>query len=312
MLALVTVDTPLDITDGDVSSLEALARARGLDGQVSLREAILAANNTPGQDAVQFHPSLSGVRVELTRTGANDDSGTRGDLDITDDMIISGSGQANTLVVATGLGDRVFHVQPGATVEIVGASISGGSVAGYGGGILVDGGSLTLRDSIVNTNAATNGAGIAVLSTTGNASLQVSDSRISGNLATQQGGGVGAFANQNGRSASITVLGSSVDNNMAQAGAGITSVASAGGKSIVAIEASTIADNEAQAPDGRGGGLFQSAVTGSGNHAIADLTISNSTISGNSSSSNGGGMFNEAIDSQEPGDRKSPQCNRDR
>jgi parallel beta-helix repeat protein len=42
----ITVDTTADVADGDTSSITALINDRGLDGKISLREAITAANNT--------------------------------------------------------------------------------------------------------------------------------------------------------------------------------------------------------------------------------------------------------------------------
>jgi hypothetical protein len=44
---LIVVDTVTDVNDGDVTSLANLYFNRGNDGKISLREAILAANNTP-------------------------------------------------------------------------------------------------------------------------------------------------------------------------------------------------------------------------------------------------------------------------
>src|SRR5213592_3618854 len=38
------------------------------DGQVSLREAVIAANNTPGAKSITFAPSLSGTTIVLTRS----------------------------------------------------------------------------------------------------------------------------------------------------------------------------------------------------------------------------------------------------
>lgn len=46
-VAALTVDTTADVVDGDVSSIAALEADRGGDGFISLREAILATNNTP-------------------------------------------------------------------------------------------------------------------------------------------------------------------------------------------------------------------------------------------------------------------------
>jgi CSLREA domain-containing protein len=54
----ISVDTTADINDGDTSSIEALYSNKGADGFVSLREAILAANNTPNgvlRDQIYFN-----------------------------------------------------------------------------------------------------------------------------------------------------------------------------------------------------------------------------------------------------------------
>ena len=60
--SVVTVDTTADVADGDVSSIDALLANRGADGQISLREAIQATNNTPnvgGLDLIRFAISES-------------------------------------------------------------------------------------------------------------------------------------------------------------------------------------------------------------------------------------------------------------
>jgi VCBS repeat-containing protein len=66
VLSVVTVDTALDIQDGDTSSLAALMRNKGTDGKISLREAILAtnasANGIGGADQIEFNLSGSGVQ----------------------------------------------------------------------------------------------------------------------------------------------------------------------------------------------------------------------------------------------------------
>lgn len=51
---LAVVDTTGDVTDGDTSSLNALYVNRGADGKISLREAIIAANNTASADTINF------------------------------------------------------------------------------------------------------------------------------------------------------------------------------------------------------------------------------------------------------------------
>ncbi len=66
----IVVDTDVDAADGDTSSIAALTASRGADGLVSLREAIIAANNTPNsvlsQDHISFNltgPTTAGMHV---------------------------------------------------------------------------------------------------------------------------------------------------------------------------------------------------------------------------------------------------------
>ena len=63
----ITVDTVSDTVDGNTSSLWALLNNPGVDGRISLREAILAANNTAGQtNHIHFNipePLINGVHT---------------------------------------------------------------------------------------------------------------------------------------------------------------------------------------------------------------------------------------------------------
>jgi trimeric autotransporter adhesin len=66
----VVVDTTSDVADGNTSSIAALTSNRGADGVISLREAILAANNTPNAainapDKIEFN--LQGTAVNEMR-----------------------------------------------------------------------------------------------------------------------------------------------------------------------------------------------------------------------------------------------------
>ena len=69
MLAIVTVDTELDVVDAG-------------DGLTSLREAISAANGMMDSDVIEFDSSLAGKTIQLTQ----------GELQITDGLTISGLG----------------------------------------------------------------------------------------------------------------------------------------------------------------------------------------------------------------------------
>jgi hypothetical protein len=56
-------DPPFDPTG--LCGAGTLADLPGADGQISLREAVIAANNTPGAKIIQFAPSLSGITIIL-------------------------------------------------------------------------------------------------------------------------------------------------------------------------------------------------------------------------------------------------------
>jgi hypothetical protein len=57
---VVVVDSTTDDVDGDVSSIGALIATPGTDGVIGLREAITAANNTSGADAIHFAIPIDG------------------------------------------------------------------------------------------------------------------------------------------------------------------------------------------------------------------------------------------------------------
>ncbi|MFL6201208.1 MAG: CSLREA domain-containing protein, partial [Thermoanaerobaculia bacterium] len=100
------------------------------DRDCSLREAITAANAdepTGGADVVVVPP---GIYV-LTRTGAGEDAGATGDLDLNDQMILVGAGAGSAVIDGGGF-DRVLDAR--APAEIYGVTIRNGRVDGDGGG----------------------------------------------------------------------------------------------------------------------------------------------------------------------------------
>src|SRR3990172_2832229 len=115
----------------------------------SLREAIIAANASPGADTI----TLPAAIYILTIAGANEDAAATGDLDITGDLTINGAGAATTIIDGGDL-DRVFHVLS-ATVSISGVTIrNGSSEPYYNGGDIYSTGALTLTNSTVSSNTA--------------------------------------------------------------------------------------------------------------------------------------------------------------
>ncbi|MEZ5729479.1 MAG: hypothetical protein R3E48_16705 [Burkholderiaceae bacterium] len=76
------VDTTSDVVDGNTTNLAALAQSRGADGRISLREAIIAANNTANIDGstpdqiLQYQRCAGRRRAhDRGRIGAADDHG---------------------------------------------------------------------------------------------------------------------------------------------------------------------------------------------------------------------------------------------
>lgn len=205
------------------------------DGQLSLREAILAANANAG-NGIMDRIILAGLPYELTIAG-EDDLGFVGDLDITDDLQIFST---NLSFINGNNLDRVFHIHEGVSVEILDVWVQNGSTTGNGGGILVeegaylfgndldvlnnnaqgdgggiyvDGGTVELFQTTVYENQATNGGGIA----TANGGVFVSTiSTISSNEAINQGGGI--FNDAGGTSEAFN---STVAFNTAEFGGGV-------------------------------------------------------------------------------------------
>ena len=109
-LATVTVTTLDDVVNGDTSSLTALMANYGADG-ISLREAIIAANNSSGADVIQLASDVH--TLSMSGTGMAES----GDLDITDNVEIIGAADGSSEIDATGLGDRVFEIHSEATLK---------------------------------------------------------------------------------------------------------------------------------------------------------------------------------------------------
>ena len=124
------------------------------DSDCSLREAVIAANTTPGEDTIIIP---SGV-YSLTMAGTNENNSLTGDLDIKDNLYINGAG-ATLTIISGGELDRVFQIITGTTVLISGTTISNGREVNTGGGIY-NSGTLTLMNSLLTNNGAGLGGGL--------------------------------------------------------------------------------------------------------------------------------------------------------
>ncbi len=249
------VTTTNDVADGATTSIAALLANKGADGLISLREAIIATNNTAGADAI----SLAAGTYTLSRTGASEDAASTGDLDITGDLTITGAGAASTIVDGNAL-DRVFHVQSGVNAILTDLTIRGGLTAanGSGGGVYVDSGAtLALSRVIITANSAGTGAGLYNFGT-----LTATDTTFSNNAAVNWGGGL-----YNDRGVMVLDRVTISGNSAGRDGAGIYNGGSGAALSLVNV---TVSGNTAA---GDGGGIYTNR----------SMTITNSTIAFNSS-----------------------------
>ncbi len=253
------------------------------DGDCSLREAIVSSNSDTATDACTAGSGVDTIVIPagtytLSLTGSGEDLSVTGDLDILQDVTLSGAGASATIINGNGTvtQDRVFHIDPalstiGISVTISGLTIRGGRTTSAGGGILISGeGSLRLSLSHVedNVGGGSGGGGIALPESSGG-SLILSGSTISGNESDTHGGGIYTFE------ASVLITDGSVisGNTALHAGGGIST---GDNSSILEIIESQVSDNTSFA----GGGVFSLGMT----------RITDSTVSGNSASGNGGGL----------------------
>lgn len=254
-------------------------------GGCTLRAAIQTVNALADFEALAEIKLPAGSYL-LTRTGADEDDGVTGDLDIRAPVRITHAVlfAPPNIVSAAGLSDRVFdiHAPAGhAPMKVVLSSliVRDGNTSGNGGGIRAGVGvHLDIFSSEVTENvAAFSGGGIWA-----GERLQVFLSAVTKNVANGVGtaslarGGGGVFTGSY-----LNIQRGIVAQNRAHNGGGILAVDN--GTPLSALHASdmTIASNEAS---GHGGGIYA---------ATRALGIEDSTIHGNQATRGGGMLITE-------------------
>ena len=157
-------------------------------------------------------------------------------------------------------------------------------VATQGGGILIDGNSgvatVTLTNTRWNNNLATSGGAMAILVNPGVTNVSLSDCTINNNSATGSGGGI--YSQGFGGTMTLALINCALTNNSAQNnGGGINVENFFEGTSQVKLFSCTLNGNSVTFEDG--GGIASTN---------AEVTLTNTTISGNSSFFAGGGIRN--------------------
>lgn len=232
-------------------------------GAGTLRQAVLDANASPGQDDITFSPALIGQTIRLAS-----------EIDVTQSVTIQGPTSASNGIVISGEGtNRIFRVLGGTTnaVTLQNLTVTRGNAGGGDGGAIVNDGVLRLENVIVSSSEAGNGGAID-----NNAILTVNaGSQIIGNRAANAGGGI-----DNGGAARLVINNSSVSSNFAQFGGGVYNISGTPGGQMIILR-STLAGNYAS----QTGGAIRN-VSGSG----MALSLFNSTIAHNISAGGGGGI----------------------
>jgi hypothetical protein len=243
-------------------------------GTGTLRQAIIDADaaktgTATDPDLIQFASSLSGQTITLNGTALPT---------ISDSVTINGLGASN-LAISGNNQSGVFIIDNGADVSIAGLTIEDGNAVN-GGGIANIHGTLTVSNSIVSGNSASEfGGGVY---NSGGASMTVSNSTVQNNSASvsnpsSEFGGGGGICNFG----ALTVLGSTVSGNTTS---GNTPDGDYGGGGIANVNDLTVINskitNNTVNNFGIGSGLF--------NVGGGAMTLSNATLSGNLSRNGAG------------------------
>ncbi|MBQ3388987.1 MAG: hypothetical protein IJG60_07230 [Thermoguttaceae bacterium] len=219
------------------------------DGQISLREAVIYAGS---DSAVTFAETLYTYNTE---TGTWVEASGRTILLQGSDILLSGkttiiATDSNPITVDAGGNSRVFSVTGTAVLE--GLTITGGAVAeGNGGGIQVNGGSLTMTDCIVTGNTARTSGALDVY----NGSATVVNSAFTNNSTSWDGGAVQNFLGN------LTVINSLFANNSGRDGGAFLNW-----QATTTLTNCTFANNTAT---GSGGGIYN----GGGGTLVLNNTI---------------------------------------
>lgn len=200
------------------------------------------------------------------------------------------TGGPNT-VIQSGGAWRIFYVAPGGNLTINGLILRNGRAQGGltttnrsgGGGAIFNRATVTINNSIIETNTAENGGG-GLFNDYAPATMTINNSIVRNNSAN--GAGFAAGGGIFNESGNVTINGTTLSGNTAGGSVSWTgggALAAYGG--TIRINNSTISGNSTTtSPQPTGGGAI---VT----HINVNVSIASSTITGNSAGSSFGGAF---------------------
>ena len=277
-------------------------------GPGSLRQAILDANAAAGDDTIAFQSGLSGTillasQIEpgnqnLTINGPGASVLAISGNNVT--RIFAGNSMAitiNNLTLKNGRSSTGGAIYSGGTMTINQCVLSNNVSTGTGGAI-DNLGTMTITNSILSGNSAVYQGGAI----NNRETLTVSNSTLSGNSATATaantsagwGGGIYSYPGSMLTIANSTLSGNSATNSSGFGGHG-GAIKFNGGKKLMIIN-STLSGNSANSPTcptfnncshGKGGGLY----TFWQGNADDQMTVRDSTFTGNTAVNHGGGIY---------------------
>jgi CSLREA domain-containing protein len=231
-------------------------------GDCSLREAIIAANEDYALDTIELPSGVYPIDIPDADQDDDEDAAATGDLDITDDLTITGAGRTATIIEG---GTRALHVHKYATAAIFDLAVRNASRQGPGGGCgggVRNAGTLTLANVAVTGNLF-RGAGAGICN---EGTITLSHVTIADNEAAFAGSGGGIY-----NTGVATLTNTTVSGNRADLGDG-SGIHNSG---TLTVTNSTISGNF-------------SAISGGGIRNTDTATLTNVTISDNSADSGGG------------------------
>jgi hypothetical protein len=265
-------------------------------GPGSLRQAVLDSNAAAGSDTIVFDSSFNTPQT-ITLASVITINPAAGDS-----LTITGPG-ANLLTVSGNTAVRIFQISSGDTASISNMTLTtaltgaidndgnltvtnstfSSNVSGLGGAIANNGALLTVTGCTFTNNSATStsatGLGGGAIYSNAATTVTISDSIFTGNMETGNSGGGGAIRNRGG---TINITNSTFTNNSAVAGGGAIQNAD-----FMSISDSTFTGNTTPTDVSNANG---GAISNTGG---AELTITNTVVTGNSARRNGGGIYHQ-------------------
>jgi hypothetical protein len=261
-------------------------------GNISLRSALMAANNLGGSNTIDLPAGT--YNLTIPPSGLSGDAAS-GDLDVMNDLTLVGTGiyLINASVVAQN-GDRGFHIYAPYVVNFTSIAVSGGQ-ASQGAGIY-NAGTLTLSYGDITSNQASgavgtqggDGEGGGIYNAASGVLTLTSSTQVWGNNAL---GGNGAAGTDGAASTSSGVPGGNGTDG-GNGGRGLGGGIYNDGGEVTLLSGSQVVGNHATGGSGGNGGAGGQGFTG---QVPTNAPVSNGGNAGNGGSGGvgeGGGIFN--------------------